>query len=51
VLNNCGEQAENSHDNEAGTENQRAVREIEPSMETGSLEISVELPDTEPKPD
>ena len=51
MLNNCGEQPENSHDNEAGTENQRAVREIEPCMQTSSLEVGVELSDSESKPD
>ncbi len=51
MLNNCGEQPENSHDNEAGTENQRAVRKIEPCMQTCPLEVSVELSDSEAKPD
>ena len=50
MLNNCGEQPENSHDNEAGPENQRAVRKIEPCMQTCRLEVSVELSDSEPKP-
>src|SRR4051812_12944836 len=51
MLNKCGEQPENAHDNEAGTENQRAVGEIEPSMQTSPPEVSVELSDSEPKPD
>ncbi len=51
MLNNCGKQPENSHDDEAGAENQRAVREIEPCMQTSPLEVSVELSDSEPKPD
>src|SRR3954454_24247676 len=49
--NDRGEQPENSHDNEAGTENQRAVRKIEACMQTCPLEVSVDLSDSEPKPD
>jgi hypothetical protein len=51
MLNDRGKQPENSHDDEAGTENQRAVRKIEPRMQTSPLEVSVELSDSEPKPD
>ena len=51
MLNDRGEQPENSHHNEAGTENQRAVRKIEPRMQTCPLEVGVDPSDTEPKPD
>src|SRR3954451_6148825 len=51
VLHNCGEQPENSHNNETGTEYQCAVWKIEPCMQACSLEVSIELSDSEPKPD
>src|SRR5262249_7885310 len=51
MLNDRGEQPENSHDDEAGTENQRAMRKIEPRMQTCPLEVGVDLSDTEPKLD
>ena len=50
MLNDRGEQPENSQNDEAGTKNQRAVRKVEPCVHTRSLEVSVELSDAEPKP-
>jgi hypothetical protein len=50
VLNDRGEQTENTHDNKARTKNQRAVRDIELRMQTTPMKVLVELPDPEPKP-
>src|SRR6185312_6556516 len=51
MLNDSGEQPENSHNNEAGSKNQGAVRKIEPCVQICLVKVSVELSDSESKPD
>src|SRR4051794_20931520 len=51
MLNDRGEQTENTQGNEAGTKDQCTMRQIEPCMQASPLKVSIELPDPEPKSD